>query len=323
VFGVGFALPRLCRRRRTPGRRIDRPSRSRDRGAAVLRLRFIDHLAYHRFPTQHGADFVPAQRRTYRTRSRLAQEAHEAIRPTDFRLAPSQLERVLDSDELKVYELIWKRTMASQMVDARVLRTTMEISAQGPDGEMAVMHASGKAIGWLILAAVLISSGNAVVRYIFIASSNAWLEAQWYLFAAVFLLASGYTLLRQEHVKIDVVLSHFSKRTQIIVESICIVVFLLPFCFVVVDLVLPLVKQAYETGETSSNAGGLIRWPVYALVPVGFSLLALQGVSELIKRVAFLMGLIEDPTEKKQEKTAEEELAEAILRAQKNQGAAQ
>lgn len=181
----------------------------------------------------------------------------------------------------------------------------------------------GRSAAWLVLAAVLISALNAIARKAFDVGSNAFLEIQWYLFAAVFLLASGYTLLRQEHVKIDVVLSRFSKRTQITIEAVCIVIFLLPFCGVVIDLVLPLVKQAYETGETSSNAGGLIRWPVYALVPVGFSLLGLQGISELIKRIAFLMGLIEDPTEKKQEKTAEEELAEAILRAQKNQGAAQ
>ncbi|HEV8312677.1 MAG TPA: TRAP transporter small permease subunit, partial [Burkholderiaceae bacterium] len=129
----------------------------------------------------------------------------------------------------------------------------------------------------------------------------------------VFLLAAGYTLLRQEHVKIDVVLGHFSKRTQIKVEMFGIVCFLFPFVFAMVSLVWPLVVKAYVTGEMSQNAGGLIRWPVFALVPAGFALLGLQGVSELIKRVAFLKGLIDDPTKKKQEKTAEEELAEAIL----------
>jgi TRAP-type mannitol/chloroaromatic compound transport system permease small subunit len=170
----------------------------------------------------------------------------------------------------------------------------------------------GRWVSWLVLAAVLISAVNAIVRKAFNSSSNAYLEIQWYLFAAVFLLAAGYTMLRQEHVKIDVVLGHFSKRTQIKVEIFGILAFLFPFCWAVVKLSMPLVIQAYNSGEMSSNAGGLIRWPVYALLPAGFVLLALQGVSELIKRVAFLQGLIEDPTQKKQEKTPEEELAEAI-----------
>jgi TRAP-type mannitol/chloroaromatic compound transport system permease small subunit len=170
----------------------------------------------------------------------------------------------------------------------------------------------GRWVSWLVLAAVLISALNAIVRKAFNSSSNAYLEIQWYLFAAVFLLAAGYTMLRQEHVKIDVVLGHFSKRTQIKVEIFGILAFLFPFCWAVVKLSMPLVIQAYNSGEMSSNAGGLIRWPVYALLPAGFVLLSLQGVSELIKRVAFLQGLIEDPTQKKQEKTPEEELAEAI-----------
>ena len=170
----------------------------------------------------------------------------------------------------------------------------------------------GRWVAWLVLAAVLISAINAAVRKAFGTSSNAFLEIQWYLFAGVFLLAAGYTLLRQEHVKIDVVLGQFSKRTQIKVEIFGIVCFLFPFVYSVITLVWPLVVKAYVTGEMSQNAGGLIRWPVFALVPTGFALLGLQGVSELIKRIAFLQGLIDDPTKKKQEKTAEEELAEAI-----------
>ena len=146
----------------------------------------------------------------------------------------------------------------------------------------------GRAVAWLILAAVLISAGNAVVRKLFNMSSNGLLEIQWYLFAAVFLLAAGYTKLRQEHVRIDVIVGRFSKRTQIKVEAVCIVLFLFPFCINVITLVWPLVVRAYVMGEMSSNAGGLIRWPVFALVPVGFALLMLQGVSELIKRIAFL-----------------------------------
>ena len=167
-----------------------------------------------------------------------------------------------------------------------------------------------------MLAAVLISAVNAVIRKAFDTSSNAFLEIQWYLFSAVFLCAAGYTLLRQEHVKIDVILHRFSRPTQVKVEIFGIVVFLFPFVFAVVDLVLPLVIRAYTSGEMSSNAGGLIRWPVYALVPIGFTLLRLQGISELVKRIAFLKGLADDPGKKKQEKTAEEELAEAILQAE-------
>ena len=170
----------------------------------------------------------------------------------------------------------------------------------------------GRQPAWLVLAAVLISAVNAVVRKVFDYGSNAFLEIQWYLFATVFLVAAGYTLLRQEHVKIDVMLHRFSRRTQMKVEIFGIVAFLLPFVYAIIDLVWPLVTRAYIHGEMSSNAGGLIRWPVFAMVPVGFGLLGLQAVSELIKRVAFLMGLIDDPGKKRQEKTAEEELAEAI-----------
>ncbi len=170
----------------------------------------------------------------------------------------------------------------------------------------------GRFVAWLILAAVLISAGNAIVRKVFNTSSNAYLEIQWYLFSAVFLLAAGYTLLRQEHVKIDVVFGHFSKRTQIKIEIFGLLLFLFPFCWSVITEFMPLFLKAYHSGEVSENAGGLIRWPVYALVPLGFTLLWLQGVSELIKRIGFLMGLCDDPTKKKQEKSAEEELAEVI-----------
>jgi len=170
----------------------------------------------------------------------------------------------------------------------------------------------GRWLAWLVLAAVLISAANAIVRKVFDTSSNAFLEIQWYLFAAVFLLAAGYTLLRQDHVKIDVVLHRFSRRTQVMVEIFGIVAFLLPFVIVIVREVWPLVVRAYVSGEMSSNAGGLIRWPVFAMVPLGFGLLGLQAVSELIKRIAFLMGLVDDPGKKKPQKTLEEELAEEL-----------
>ncbi|MED5620053.1 TRAP transporter small permease subunit [Ideonella sp. BN130291] len=170
----------------------------------------------------------------------------------------------------------------------------------------------GRWLSWLVLIMVLISATNASVRKALSFSSNSFLEIQWYLFAAVFLLASGYTLLRQEHVKIDVVLGRFSRPTQIKVEIFGLVAFLMPFVFAVIAEVMPLVIKAYYSGEMSENAGGLVRWPVYALVPIGFALLGIQGLSEIIKRVAFLKGLIDDPGKKQQAKTAEEELAEVI-----------
>ncbi len=178
----------------------------------------------------------------------------------------------------------------------------------------------GRWVAWLVLAAVLISAGNAIVRKIFDESSNGLLEIQWYLFAAVFLLAAGYTLLRQEHVKIDVIAGRFSKRTQIWIDIVGICVFTLPFVVVVLDLSMPLVLRAYRMHEMSNNAGGLVRWPVFALLPAGFFLLGLQGVSELIKRLAFLQGLVPDPTQRKVAKTAEQELAE-FVRAQAEKAA--
>lgn len=167
---------------------------------------------------------------------------------------------------------------------------------------------------WLILASTVISGVNAVVRKVFNMSSNAYLEVQWYLFAASFLLAAGYTLLQNEHVKIDVISSHLSKRGQIWVDIIGFAFFLTPICAATLWYGIPFFIQGYQSGEMSSNAGGLIRWPVYAMIPIGFTLLLLQGWSELIKRIAFLQGLIEDPTLKRVEKTPEEELAEAIRR---------
>ena len=172
----------------------------------------------------------------------------------------------------------------------------------------------GKWVAWLVLAAVVVSSVNAVVRKAFNMSSNSLLEIQWYFFSAVFLLCSGYTLLRNEHVKIDVVLHMWTKRKQIWIDIIGIVFFLFPFVLSVIYLSWPLFVTAFQTGEMSQNAGGLVRWPVYSLVPVGFALLFIQGISELIKRFAYLRGLIDDPTIKKQTKSAEQELAEEILR---------
>ena len=170
----------------------------------------------------------------------------------------------------------------------------------------------GRWVAWLVLAAVLISALNAAVRKVFNTSSNAYLEIQWYLFAAVFLLAAGYTMLRQEHVKIDVISGRFTKRTQVWIDIIGLAFFVLPLVYTVIHLSMPLVIRSYVMNEYSSNAGGLIRWPVFALLPLGFLLLGIQAISELIKRIAFLKGLVPDPTQKPQGKTAEEELADFL-----------
>ncbi len=181
----------------------------------------------------------------------------------------------------------------------------------------------GKHVIWLILGSTVISAVNAIVRKAFNVGSNAFLEVQWYLFAASFLIASAYTLLNGEHVKIDVVSSRLSKRAQIWIDVIGFSFFLTPVCLAILYYGIPFALKGYQSGEMSSNAGGLIRWPVYSMIPLGFSLLLLQGWSELIKRLAFLQGLIDDPTAKKIEKTAEEELAEAIrqLAESKNKAA--
>lgn len=156
----------------------------------------------------------------------------------------------------------------------------------------------GHTLMWLILAAVLVSAGNATSRYVLDMASNAWLELQWYLFSAVFLLCAGYTLRHNEHIRIDVVNSHLSARTQMWIDVFGLVFFLFPMAAIIMWLSWPIFVNAYVSGEVSTNAGGLIRWPARLMVPVGFFLLLLQGVSELIKRIAFLLGLIPNPLEK-------------------------
>ena len=173
----------------------------------------------------------------------------------------------------------------------------------------------GRSLMWLVLFAVVISAVNAVVRKAFDMSSNAFLEIQWYLFAAVVMLGSAYTMLRQGHVKIDVIVGRFSKRTQLIVECLGIVFFLFPFVYKVNQLVWPLVIQAFHSGEMSQNAGGLIRWPAYLLMPLGFGLLFIQALSELIKRIAFLQGLRDEPMSFESAKSDEEVLAEDLAAA--------
>ena len=173
----------------------------------------------------------------------------------------------------------------------------------------------GKGAFWLVLFMTLISAGNATYRFIFNDSSNGMLEIQWYLFAAVFLLCSPYTLQKNEHVRIDVLSGKFGPRANAVIDIIGTLFFLLPMVIAVMWLSLPLVAESYKIHEYSANAGGLIRWPVKILLPIGFALLALQGISEMIKRFAFLQGLIADPNAKDAGPTAEEELAAAIAAA--------
>ncbi len=152
----------------------------------------------------------------------------------------------------------------------------------------------GKAVSWLLLLAVLISAINATTRKLFNLSSNAWLEAQWYLFSAAFLVAAAWTLMSNEHVKVDLVYGRLSRRAQLWIEIFGTIFFLFPFCLITIYLSWPTVIEKFATGEISNNTGGLILWPVWAMIPLGFGLLALQGVSELIKRIAILRGDIPD-----------------------------
>jgi TRAP-type mannitol/chloroaromatic compound transport system permease small subunit len=172
----------------------------------------------------------------------------------------------------------------------------------------------GKLTMWLILATTLISAGNAIVRKAFDTSSNSLLEIQWYLFAAVFMLGAGYGFLRNSHVRIDFISARLSDRTRNWIDVFGIVFVLIPFCILLISLSWPFFVNAYTNGEMSQNAGGLIRWPVYLLVPVGFMLLMLQALSELIKRIAFLRGVIEDPIGGESAKSDEQKHIEELER---------
>ncbi len=165
---------------------------------------------------------------------------------------------------------------------------------------------------WLILVAVLVSAANAIMRYTFNMSSNAWLEIQWYLFSAVFLFCAGYALLHNQHVRIDVLSARLSSRGRAWIDILGTLFFLLPMAIAILWMSWPVFVDAYQSKEVSANAGGLIIWPARLMLPVGFFLLVLQGLSELIKRVAFLCGLIPDPSDKDEGPSLEEQLAEAL-----------
>ncbi|MGB3834610.1 MAG: TRAP transporter small permease subunit [Mesorhizobium sp.] len=153
----------------------------------------------------------------------------------------------------------------------------------------------GKWVSWLILASILVSSINAVVRKMFNTSSNAWLELQWYLFGAAFLLAAAYTLKQNEHIRIDIVYGMWSRRVQHWIDLLGHIFFLMPFCLLMVYYLVPYVARSVRSGEMSTNAGGLIIWPAKAMLLAGFTLLALQGISEIIKKIAVMRGHMDDP----------------------------
>lgn len=159
-----------------------------------------------------------------------------------------------------------------------------------------VNEAIGKAMGAAILAAVLISAGNAVIRKAFNMSSNSWLELQWYLFGAAFMLAAAYTLKQNEHIRIDILYGTLSRRTQHWIDLLGHILFLMPFVLLMSFMLVPYAVRAYVNGEISTNAGGLLIWPARALLALGFILLSFQGLSEIIKKIAVMRGVIADPT---------------------------
>ena len=157
----------------------------------------------------------------------------------------------------------------------------------------AVNEKFGFIANYLVLFAALISAGNAFSRYLLSESSNGWLEIQWYMFAGMVLLGGPYTLKMNEHVRVDLVYGMVSERTRIWIDIVCGVLFLMPICAILIYFTWPWFVESWRLGEESSNAGGLIRWPVKLVLPVGFALMLLQGISELIKRVAALEHVIE------------------------------
>jgi len=174
----------------------------------------------------------------------------------------------------------------------------------------------GRATIWLILVVVLISAGNAVSRFALNLSSNAMLEIQWFLFSAIFLFCAGYVLKRNEHIRIDVIAGRLSERGQNWIDVFGIIVFLLPMALLIAWTSWPVFTLAWHSGEGSPNPGGLIRWPVRLMLPIGFALLILQAASELIKRIAFLAGAGPNPLAKANAPSAEEELAAEIKNRQ-------
>ena len=188
----------------------------------------------------------------------------------------------------------------------------MEALLKFARGVDALSEGVGKATIWVVLVVVLISAGNAISRYALNLSSNAWLEIQWYLFSAIFLLCAAYVLKTNEHIRIDVIAGRLSERAQNWIDVFGILVFLLPMALIIGYLSWPIFVNAWNSGEGSPSPGGLIRWPVRMLMPAGFALLVLQALAELIKRVAFLTGHGPNPLQKKSAGATTEDLVAAI-----------
>ncbi len=178
----------------------------------------------------------------------------------------------------------------------------------------AVNTAIGRSVIWITLIVALISSANAISRKFLHSSSNAWLELQWYLFGALFLLASGYTLLKNGHVRVDILSQRLPRRWQIAIEIFGVLFFLMPACWLIMWLAWPMFWESWVSGEVSSNSGGLIRWPVKLLIPIGFALLIAAGISHLIKCIGFLTGHCADPLQPVSTKTDEQKLADELAR---------
>lgn len=174
----------------------------------------------------------------------------------------------------------------------------------------------GKAIAWLIVIAITVSTVNAIIRKLLNQSSNAWLELQWYLFAAVFLLCASWTLIANEHIRIDIINNLFSRRVRNWIDLIGHTFALLPFCIVMIWTSVPFFLVSYRLGERSFSAGGLPQWPAKLLIPVAFTILLVQAISEIIKRVAIMRGAMPDPYDGPQVHAAEAE-AERLLQAVK------
>jgi len=172
----------------------------------------------------------------------------------------------------------------------------------------------GRAVTWLILVAVLVSAGNAIIRKVMNTSSNSWLELQWYLYGAAFLGAAAYTLKENEHIRIDIIYGMWNRRRQHWIDLIGHVFFLMPFVTLMIYFLWPWVMRSYRSGEVSNNAGGLVLWPAKAMLLAGFILLFFQGISEIIKKIAVMRGIIPDPTPFVSHHTAAELEGEAMAR---------
>lgn len=208
---------------------------------------------------------------------------------------------------MNLLDAVWRSPTGQVMLGILLLVLIAAIWTRTRDRDMTVLLAIsslidrinefiGKWISWAILISILVSAGNAIIRKTFNTSSNAWLELQWYLFGAAFLLAAAYTLKQNEHIRIDIIYGMFSRRVQHWIDLFGHVFFLMPFVLLMIFYFIPYVSLSFNSGEMSTNSGGLIIWPAKALLLIGFLQLGFQGVSEIIKKIAVMSGKMDDPT---------------------------